>query len=170
MPISTLAVEPTGRSSANRAALVRCIDDLETPAVGTWLVEPASFLEVARPGDHPARLTVVGGALEVRESLLESELALRFASPTAALTMQPSRVAADPHGMSTWTFAGVLASGETQRSATITVTYHGVFRRSGGVAWSWFSGSGEIDNARPAGRWRRRSVRTRLVADLLFTP
>jgi hypothetical protein len=167
------AIELTAPTLTTIARLVDRIGDLEAPAAGTWSVQPASHVALARHGrlDRPVAAQVVGGAFEIGEFLEHSSLHLDLRGPAPLVfNGRPTRVEADRHGLSRWSIAGVLSHEGWSDPMSLSVSCHGVYRTAG-HAWAWLSGSGALDAARSARSRRFASVERRLVVvDLLLVP
>ena len=71
----------------------------------------------------------------------------------------------DGHGLSTWQLTGTLEDGTTAHDVDVTMSYHGVRRRSD-VAWAWFTGRAR--HAATSPRLPRRRGELTVVLDLLF--
>lgn len=163
---------PRDTTATPFAHLTRRVGDLEVPAAGTWEIVPASHVGITIEGqrNHPARVSIVDGALRIGRDPVHSEFRLALAGPeTMSLVGRPTLVEADHHGMSRWSIAGTLTSGGCAEPVQLALTYHGVFQ-SAGRSWAWFSGTGAFGAPRRVTRWRRSSgAGQRLVVlDLLL--
>jgi hypothetical protein len=151
---------------------IRRTDDLEIPTTGTWPVVRSSSVARSKAStrstgrrDGLRPLHVLAGRFDIGEEPTQSSL--RIDLDGATWIANAVRVSPDRNGMSQWHFVGVAESADRREPLTLTLSYHGVFRR-GIDLWAWLSGSGTIGT--PSGRRRlRRASEDRLVVDLLFT-
>jgi hypothetical protein len=156
-------------ASRTRNLPIRRTDDLEIPTTGTWpVLRPSSITRSTtstglRDGLRPLR--VLAGRFDIGEDPTQSSL--RIDLEGATWIADAVRVSPDRNGMSQWHFEGVAESADRREPLTLSLSYHGVFRRGIDV-WAWLSGSGTIGT--PSGRRRlRRSSENRLVVDLLLS-
>jgi hypothetical protein len=157
-------------ATKSRSLPIRRIDTLEIPITGTWPVVRASSVSRSGRRQDLRQVHVLAGRLDVADD--PSDSALRIDLDDSTLTATAVRISPNANGMSEWHFEGVAQSAERRDPLTLTLSYHGVFRR-GIDTWAWVSGTGTIGT--PAvRRGLRRLQRSgdgtqRLVVDLLFT-
>jgi hypothetical protein len=150
---------------------IRRIDTLEIPITGTWpVVRASSVIRSTRRRQDLRQVHVLAGRLEVGEDPVDSSLRIDLDDST--LTATAVRIAPSANGMSEWHFEGFAQNAERRDPLTLTMSYHGVFRRGIDV-WAWVSGTGTIGT--PAERRGLRRLQRsgdgtqRVVVDLLFT-
>jgi hypothetical protein len=150
---------------------IRRIDTLEIPISGSWPVVRSSSVARSTRRRHDVRqVHVLAGRLEVGEDPFDSSLRIDLDDST--LTATAVQIAPNANGMSEWQFEGFAQNVERRDPLTLTLSYHGVFRRGIDV-WAWVSGTGTIGT--PAERSGLRRLQRsgdgmqRLVVDLLFT-
>jgi hypothetical protein len=141
--------------------LIRRVDDLETPALGVWPLVRASHVAIApAPGAKPLETEVHAGHLASTAAIEDSTVHLALGHQGAVrFSGQPTKVEPTSYGSVEWTVVGVVTCEQESAPMTLTLGYHGVYRRAG-RAWAWFTGSGRIS---PNGEDTRE-----VVVDLLF--
>ncbi|MGH9135381.1 MAG: hypothetical protein ACRDZZ_15685 [Ilumatobacteraceae bacterium] len=139
---------------------IRSIGDLEVPTAGTWPIVRASSVDRSthRPkGLRPLR--VLAGRFEIAEDPADSSLRIDVEDSTLIATTVS--ISADPNGMSRWRLAGVVERVGGHDPLTLSLSYHGVYRR-GDELWAWMSGTGSIGGL-------RGTSESHLLLDLMFT-
>jgi hypothetical protein len=146
---------------------IRRLDNLEIPTTGTWPVTRASSVVKSTGRRNDLRqVHVLAGRFEVGDDPVASSLRIDLDDST--LNSTAAWVSPDRHGMSEWRFEGFAEHADGHEPFTLTLSYHGVFRRGIDV-WAWLSGTGTIGT--PTGRrgLRRSKVGgNQIVVDLLF--
>jgi hypothetical protein len=125
--------------------LIRRIDDMEVPATGIWPLVRASHVAIAPACDaRPLETAVHAGHLVVTPNVDDATLTLALGQDGAVrFTGQPLLVTPTSYGTVEWTFEGLVTCEQESAAMTLTLGYHGVYRRAG-RAWAWFTGSGRI--------------------------
>jgi hypothetical protein len=147
---------------------IRRIDNLEIPTTGTWPVTRASSVARSTGRRNDLRQAhVLAGRFDVGDDAVASSLRIDLDDSTLAATA--ARVSPDRHGMSEWQFEGYVERADGHEPLTLTLSYHGVFRRGIDV-WAWLSGTGTIGTPVARRGLRRSKIGgERIVVDLLFT-
>jgi hypothetical protein len=143
---------------------IRRLGGMEIPAPGRWPLQTTSY--VAHPSKRGAReqLAVRNGWLDLDHDPAQCWLHIELADRVIDLTA--TEIHEDNYGLSAWHMEGIADDGTDRRPITMSLRYHGVFRR-GDEMWAWFSGTGVIEGHGAGGRATRRA-RERLHVDLLF--
>lgn len=125
--------------------LIRRLDGMELPAAGIWPLVRASHVAIAPAcGARPLETAVHAGHLVVTPNVDDATLSLALGQDGAVrFTGQPLLVTSTTYGTVEWTFEGIVRCEQESAPMTLTLGYHGVYRRAG-RAWAWFTGSGRI--------------------------
>jgi hypothetical protein len=153
-------------TTANLSSLIQRRGDAELPANGHWALHQVSFVGVSNLHDR-LQLPVSNGMLSIADPPHPSSLTIVAARDDRWIRLTASTLAIHPdgHGLSTWQLTGTLDDGTTAHDVDVTMSYHGVRRRSD-HAWAWFTGRAR-KAATPPRLLRRRGELT-VVLDLLF--
>jgi hypothetical protein len=154
-------------ASRTPALPIRRTDELEIPSPGIWpIVRSSSVASSTGLRNGVRSLHVVAGRFDIGDDPTQSSLRIDLDNST--LVASAVAVSPDLNGLSEWRFEGTAGSAERLEPFTLTLSYHGVFRRGIDV-WARMSGTGTIGT--PSGRRRRlrRSGDNRIFVDLLLT-
>ena len=143
---------------------IRRLGAIEVPAAGRWPLQTTSYVAHHSKRGNREQLAVCDGWLDLDDDPAQCWLHIQLADRTLDLTA--TDIHEDSYGLSAWTMTGVADDGTRRLPITMSLRYHGVFRR-GGQMWAWFSGTGVIDGHDAHRRSVRRTAE-RLHVDLLF--
>jgi hypothetical protein len=141
--------------------LIRRVDGMELPAAGIWPLVRASHVAIAPARDaRPLETAIHAGHLVVTPNVDDATISLALGQDGAVrFAGQPLLVTPTSYGTIEWTIEGLVTCEQESAAMTLTLGYHGVYRRAG-RAWAWFTGSGRISPQCEDSR--------EVVVDLLF--
>lgn len=143
---------------------IRCLGAMEIPAPGRWPLQTTSYIAHHSKRGNREQLAVRTGWLDLDNDPAQCWLHIELADRVLDLTA--TDIHEDSDGLSAWQMTGIADDGTDRLPMTMSLRYHGVFRR-GGEMWAWFSGTGVIDG-RDGSRRSMRRTSQRLHVDLLF--
>jgi hypothetical protein len=145
---------------------IRRLGAIEVPAEGHWPLQTNSYIARNAKRGEREQLHVRGGWLDMDNDPTRCWLHIQLDGRALDLTVV--EIAEDAYGLSAWQLTGVADGLNRRDPMTLTLRYHGVYRR-GGQLYAWFSGSATIEavGAGSPGRPARHAPE-RLHVDLLF--
>ena len=157
---TTTPPRPTGTNLP-----IRRVGAIEVPAAGHWPLQTTSYVVHSAKHGEREQLHVRGGWLDVDGDPAQCWLHIDLGG--RALDLTAISVAEDSYGLSVWHLTGVADDGDRRDAVTMTLRYHGVYRR-GDLLFAWFSGTAVIEGDAAIGRRSTRRPAERLHLDLLF--
>ena len=161
MTMSTIQFAGGAPAAPVASPLIRRVDGMEIPSAGIWPLVRASHVAIAPACDaRPLETAVHSGHLVVTPNVDDATISLALGQDGAVrFTGQPLMVAPTSYGTVEWAMEGLVRCEQESAAMTLTLGYHGVYRRAG-RAWAWFTGSGRISPECEDSR--------EVVVDLLF--